>query len=150
MESESESHKETSIFIHNHNSNVQKEDKASHTATYQANNRRHINFLNLIAQPHRLYPSTYSILKTKTHIANSKNKLITFNTNKERRRRRRRRKMNTKCYTTTYYISLTSNALRFLTTMSNMCIDLNLLKSLGREIKWTVERLWNWRRSGSS
>ncbi|CAN0855806.1 hypothetical protein LINGRAHAP2_LOCUS6336 [Linum grandiflorum] len=38
---------------------------------------------------------------------------------------------------------------RFLTTMSYMCMDLNLLKSLGREMRCTVDLLWNCSRSGS-
>uniref|UniRef100_A0A7C9CJL2 Uncharacterized protein n=1 Tax=Opuntia streptacantha TaxID=393608 RepID=A0A7C9CJL2_OPUST len=46
-------------------------------------------------------------------------------------------------------MSLTSNMLRFLTTISYICMDLNLRKSLGTEIKCTVDRLWNWRSSGS-
>lgn len=46
--------------------------------------------------------------------------------------------------------SLTSNSLRFLMTMSYMCMDLSLLKSLGREMRSTVDLLWNCRRSGSS
>ncbi|CAI0466787.1 unnamed protein product, partial [Linum tenue] len=39
--------------------------------------------------------------------------------------------------------------LRFLTTMSYMCMDLSLLKSLGRLMRWTVDLLWNCSSSGS-
>jgi hypothetical protein len=62
---------------------------------------------------------------------------LTHDTSKPRSKGRRQEEH------TSYYMSLTSNALRFLTTMSYMCMDLNLLKSLGREMRWTVDRMWN-------